>query len=177
MKHILTALTCLAVTSPASAQTTGVMGSADLATFDYGIICYYNSDAPDTPHAFDEVVAISNDSGYFDEMAVHRTAVIPAIDGIVFGLATALSDDITHDLLAVLIHTAPNGTVTEHEETLSLTDALTTDTWSIAQSTQLTGGTYRFLGLTPYQMFYDVTFTVVPVDAYAGPLPDCVTHT
>ena len=164
----------LTLVTTASAQPLPVMGSPDLATFDYGILCYYGDATTPAPYSYDEVHAISHDAGYFAAISVQRTVEIPAVEGIVFGLATALPEGVSHEVQAVVIHTDPDGTVSEREETLLLSDELTTDMWSLSHAPRSAQGTYRFLGLTPSQMFYDLTFTVVPAADYSGPYPDCV---
>lgn len=166
----------LAAASPAAAQDAGVTYSDELASFQYGIMCFYDDTAPGVPLSFPRVREMFDASERFDDVRVSQTLVVPALPDLVIGVVSDLAQGVTFDVTSIITHTNLAGLAVEDEATLTFDSFFEVDSWMMDASQPSQQGSYRFQVLRGKTTIYDVTFTIVPVASYTGPYPDCVTR-
>lgn len=168
------ALFCL--TAPATAQDEAVTFSDEWANHQYGIMCFYDDAAPSVPLPFEQVTEIFWGDGEFDDFRVSATLTVPAVPGIVIGVASAMPDGVSFNGTSIITHTNLNGQVSEDRAKYLFDSSFEIDSWVMDASNPADQGSYRFQVMRGTTTLYDLTFTIVPVAAYTGPYPNCISR-
>lgn len=164
----------LALSTPLHAQSADIFATPELNAFEYGILCYYDNDTPNTPLTRAQINEISATTAFFDEVRADGSVKVPGMAGLTFGVLSNYPTGISYDVTSTITHIFPDGTASEDTVDLLFDDVMEIDGWSFDEVTPNIFGTYRFQTFRNGAPIYDLSFDVVPVAEFAGPLPDCV---
>jgi hypothetical protein len=165
----------LATAMPALADVPDLVVSSELETFEYGILCFYDDDAPGVPMPFLDVSAVFAADALFDEVRAQTTLKIPGVPGVVMGVISSLPDGQAFDVISTITHTNALNIASADELGLSFDDTVEIDAWSLDSISNTTFGTFQFQARRGTQTIYDVTLHVVPPEEYIGAYPECLT--
>ncbi len=168
-------LALLGFAAPLHAQHADPVHSPELVSFEYGILCFYSNESPDTPLTEAEADVIwADDSIDFELIRATNTLDVPGIEGLTFGVLSSFPDGVSNDAVNTLTRTAPDGTVIVEEFGITIDSRISIDAWYLDTDDGPLPGSYRFQTRRDADLFYDVTFQVIAPDLYTGELPDCV---
>lgn len=165
----------LALASPLHAQSATVYSSPELASFSYGILCYYDNDNPNVPMTPAQIEAIASTTAFFDDVRSDGSLKIPSVAGLTFGVLSNYPAGVSYDVTSTITHLDRNGVVNEDTVPLVFDDVLEIDGWNFDFADPSHLGTYRFQTFRDGQVIYDLSFDVVSPEEFAGDLPPCVT--
>lgn len=160
--------------APLHAQSASIYVTPEMNSFEYGILCYYDNDNPNVPLTRPQIEEISNTTAFFDEVRADGSTKIPGVAGLTFGVLSNYPTGISYDVTSTITHTLRDGTVVDDTVPLNFDDVMEIDGWNFDQVTQDIFGIYRFQTFRDGMVIYDLSFDVVPMAEFAGPLPPCV---
>lgn len=165
---------CAPLSAPLHAQNADIFATPELNAFEYGILCYYSNDNPNTPLTRAQIDQISATTAFFDDVRASGATKIPGVAGLTFGVLSNYPTGFSYDVTSTITHTLRDGRVVEDTVALEFDDVMEIDGWSFDQVTPDIFGIYRFQTFRDGNVIYDLSFDVVPAAEFAGPLPDCV---
>lgn len=161
--------------APLAAQVSDVFIAPVFDESTYGILCFYSEAAPDTPlTAAEEDEIWSDETRRFEIIRGSKTLLVPAIQGVSFGIAASYPEGVSNLATTRVTRTFPDGAVIEESFPVTIDDEVSVDVWYLDAADGPMTGTYHFRSAVGDTLLYEMTFEVVPAEAYTGDLPDCV---
>ena len=173
-RFILALCASTALSTPIFAQTGGVFSSPELASFEFGMLCYYSNANPNVPLTPAEIQAIAETTASYDDVRADGSLVVPALPNTVFGVLSSFPSGQSHNVTSIINHTTPTGVRNEDYYDFTIGDIAEIDGWRMDVIDETSLGTYVFTAKRGADLIYEITFTVVPPEQFTGTTPPCV---